>query len=537
MPYRVMLVGSPKNDPIFYHRNNGDIAEFETGEEAQRFAKEIAQGGDDRKWRVKRVLDTRWKSREQAKFDNGTYEYVPWEGSSWWEGCRTIHRHHFPHISRSEPGMIAYTESAEKGMDNKQTQIKPGRYLEKYFSEELTRWGISVKRLVQEFEAEYKPRTLHIAETADDIQWVYERGPSSCMSNAAHRKRQGWGYPAPGQWPLDTHACRVYAAGDLAVAYLTENDQPKGPIIARSLVWPKKKTHSRCYGHDAMMKKQLMIHGYRPDPPIGAKLLRMPVKGPHGEDLFLVPYIDVGQQSGAGATAVKDMKDHLKIVLAEKGAYLANCTSGLCSTKLDANLRPRAHNIENCQNCGDHVDDLPDGNLWHVQTSGAGGDVRLWCLECIERDAYQCTWTGHYYTKEGNPPVKMWDGRYWSPRAFRSSGFTCAATKENWPSDQRVRMFDGTAWCLKHFQKNGFTCWWSGEHFPKERMMAVIDGRKVSDLHFAAHCFKCEGCDKNYDKFHKQVGGLCPSCTETTQRGALRLRGYQPSAVYEEYTS
>jgi hypothetical protein len=541
MAYRIMLVGT-SDDPVYASSPEGLWYEYETGAEAQEQAKALALTGDGRKWRVKRVVDTRWKSREENKFRDGTYEYLPWEGSSWWDACRSIHRHHFPHVSRSAPGMIAYTESEEKGMDNKQTQIKPGRYLEKYLSAEIKLFGVNIKRLVTEFERDYNPHPVFFASTEDDIQWVYETGPESCMSNAEHRSRHGWGWPSPGRWPLDTHACRTYANGDLQIAYLTQNDDPKGEVIARALVWPEKKTYSRCYGAESSLRKELEALGYFPSAPIGAKIQRKQVDV-NGQKLFLTPYIDIGHQSGAGATAVKDRKTYLEIVIAEPGSHLANATSGLCGGRLDRNMRPQAHTIEHCQMCNVHYEEV-DG-LYQVFTSSAAGDFQMWCVDCIETEdeddddhalgAYVCGYDGRYYSKRYHPAVIMASGQMWSQRAFRGHGFKCAATKQNYHIDERIKMFDGANWCRDHFRVNGFTDYWTGDHYPREMAVHTGEGKVLATAVAHLHAFTCEGCSKVWLKASKQKPlGLCPRCNENEYRMANRLRGFTVPHM-EEY--
>lgn len=544
MPFRIMLVGT-KNDPLWYRGEGGSILEFEDGAAAQARVKEIAAAGSDQKWRVKRVVDTRWKSREQRKFDDGTYEYVPWEGSSWWGAVRHIHGHHYPHVSRSMPGMVAYTESPDKGMDNKQTQIKPGRYLEKYFAEILKVYGLSIKSLATQYEKDYRPRKVHFATTEDEVQRVYEKGPHSCMSDRPHRVKHGWGWPVPGAWPNGVHACRAYITDEdgLQVAYLTSSDEPGGRIEARALVWPKKKTHSRCYGAEAALRKELGLLGYTPEAPIGARIQRLPVDV-HGTMLFITPYIDIGQQAGAGATAVKDKKTYLEIVLAEPGTYPANATSGLCGSKLDRNMRPITHNVVHCQMCNDHTDDV--GPFYQIYMSSAGSDFQMWCEACLMRDgtdlagtprgAYQCHQDGRYYSRAAFPPVKMDDGSIWSPRAFRAHGFTCKATGKNYPAQEAVRMFNGDKWHLRHFRANGFTCWWSGEHYPNAMKMIMAEGKAMAQAIFISQGFTCEGCSRNWLKSNRsRVRGLCMECANNELRMDARLAAYKVPNTNEEY--
>src|SRR5208337_4310007 len=69
-----------------------------------------------------------------------------------------------------------------------------------------------------------------------EIEDVYVRGPSSCMSdNESH-------------YDSGMHPVRVYGAGDLAVVYIEGKDSDGDTqIIARALVWPARRTASQIY--------------------------------------------------------------------------------------------------------------------------------------------------------------------------------------------------------------------------------------------------------------------------------------------------
>jgi hypothetical protein len=540
-----MLAGS-KSDPVFaIDPATGDYYEYETGAEAQERAKAMAAAGDGQKWRVKRITDTRWKSREARKFEDGTYHHLPWIHRSWWDACRGVHMHHFPHVSRKEPGMIAYTESADKGMDNIQTQIKPGRYLEKYFADTLKYYGENIKRLAQEYERDHKPRKVHFAATPDDIQWVYETGPDSCMSSQRYREAHGYGYPTPGRWPNDTHACRMYAAGDLQVAYITDDDEPKGQVFARALVWPEKMTHSRCYGRNEMvMRENLLRLGYKAGAPHGAKLVRMPVED---TKLFVVPYVDIGQATGEGSMAVLDKKDHLILTPYVQGSYPANNTSGLCGMRLGRDLRPLMSSVTECQVCDTHTDDC--GDLVPVYRNSSGGDYSMWCQMCLEAEgfddednaagAFECHYDGRWYSRRHVRQHKMFDGAIWSDRAFRANGFTCAATNVKYPVHHRVRMYDGALWCISHFEQNGFTCSWSGDHYPNNMKIQLVRDRAMSAQAFAIHGFTCAYCGQNESRANMSGGVKCVVCFNADSNIAYRLRGYRVSTQHmnEEYVT
>ena len=379
MPFMIIdcETGRPLADLIPLERRLHD-----TGDEAQAYAKTLQDRHHGRKFRVKKVLDNRWKDRERAKFETGEYQDVPWINEAWWNDCFDIHKDHFAHASYKEPGKLAYTESPEKGMDNIHTQIKPGRYLETYFGKRLKDWGYDVTELAGQFARAFEPRMLRFAADEDEVQYVYEHGPASCMSSECYRHDHGWGYPIKGKWPKDTHACRMYIAGDLQVAYIVDNDKAfdkkrsTATIIARSVVWPAKKTHSRVYGDESRMRGLMSAAGYKFGPPIGAKLKRIPIKD-DGMLRFIVPYIDAGLRSGEGSLSVYDKGSHLEVTTDRRNSFSAGSTTGVCGPKIDRNGQ-QAEGSSHCDACDD--DECDTERVYDGTTDANTENMNFQCM-------------------------------------------------------------------------------------------------------------------------------------------------------------
>lgn len=463
MPYRVIEVESGS----FVRSLITELPyEFDTGDEANRFSKDLASdtGG---KYRVKKVLNSEWRKREQQRMDNGYYEPLPWFGAEWWHdrNSEAIWRHQYPHPSKKEPGKIAYIESEEKGMDNIKTRVKPGRYLEQ-FRDILKLYRLDLQREAARFTVLYETRVLRIAETADEIQWVYENGPPSCMSTYEYRKEHGWGWGMKGSWPLNTHATRVYAAGDLAVAYIvTDEDEPKKKkgVLARALIWPAKKTYSRPYGEELALRKLLEKEGYITAAPIGAKLARVEIE----KHRFLCPYVDAGQQSGGGALGVLDRKTHLEIVAHRTPfSMCANSTSGATGPILDARGAEAVPRV--CHHC--HSDCLDAAQVF---TSGT--DYLWYCGDCRANRTRQCGSDGRFYDTNYMTFVEMADGRFWSQRAFNSRGFMCQATEKRYPREVAVKLITGELWCLDYANDHAQRCMYTNNWDRKENMVKVYD--------------------------------------------------------------
>ena len=112
--------------------------------------------------------------------------------------------------------MVAFTEDAAKGAADRQTRLKVGVYLTRYFGDVLS--SDAIRDIATAFTAEREEHTIMFAATADEIERVYTSGPHSCMAHAAS------------DYASSIHPVRVYAAGDLQVAYI-ERD---GNITARA---------------------------------------------------------------------------------------------------------------------------------------------------------------------------------------------------------------------------------------------------------------------------------------------------------------
>ena len=88
--------------------------------------------------RIARIVNDSWRIREALRFDNGTYKPLPAivMQAKWFIGSEAD-RNHFAHRANSDSSKVAFTESPEKGMGDKQTVIPINRYLARYFGDEL----------------------------------------------------------------------------------------------------------------------------------------------------------------------------------------------------------------------------------------------------------------------------------------------------------------------------------------------------------------------------------------------------------------
>ncbi len=267
----------------------------------------------------------------------------------------------------------------------------------------------SIRSLAQEFIAAYGNIELAFADTADDIERVYLNGPRSCMSHPA------------ASYDSDEHPVRVYAAGDLSIAYLVAKDEDSEHITARSVCWPEKKIYSRVYGDDKLAR-MLESAGYGEGSLDGAKVARIPAgRG------FVMPYVD----SCCGA---KDCGDHIK--LGGRYADIAtDQTNGLSC------------NTESCCACDGELDPddayhTCDGNM----CEGCYSDTHVFC--------------DHYQEHMQSEPVDMANGETWSERAFDRYGYTCDGNGHNYSREDEPchEMPNGETWSETHFMAYGMEC-------------------------------------------------------------------------------
>lgn len=196
---------------------------------------------------------TNWKTREATRIATRHYIPVPWMDYVWFKLDP-----HYAHMSRKQPGLVAYTSSEDKGARDIQTPIKPGKFLEKFFKDALTKAQIAeYANLVRGAAAQVAPPTtkpapsisvLRILTTTEDCVRAYTHGPSSCMS-----------YPTGGHSGKH-HPASIYGGTSELTLAILERD---GKITTRVPVWPAKKIAQRSgYGDIQTIHAELTTAGY-----------------------------------------------------------------------------------------------------------------------------------------------------------------------------------------------------------------------------------------------------------------------------------
>jgi hypothetical protein len=435
-------------------------------------------------YRVAQFVDESWRERETQRFLNSEYLYPAWlenignfereflaelnAPAIWrWHGIQAtsvysvMTRLHFVHLAKGDPAKIAYTESAEKGMCDRQTVTTVGRYLTKHFSEYLSATDIASLAAMHAEKHGDVTIPLRFAKTPDDFEAVYSMDStfSSCMQYEASNFRS------------KVHPCRVYGAGDLELAYLTMPGDPDR-LNSRALIWRKENETrvGRVYGDGARLRAALAQAGIvtKSDNSCynkldGARLLRI-----EHFDTFVLPYID----DSSNAT---DCGDFLRID--SSGEIEGGRTDGLAEES----------SRYTCEHCGDqmeeddsyYIDDrneswcrhCADNNAFHceyTETWQSGESVEVivrpgreqtWSLDAAQSHAFQCEKTGTWYSDANFSPYVMHDDTTIGPDYFENECVICAISDEIYHASDCVDL-DGEYVAQEHLPQGA----WEDEH-------------------------------------------------------------------------
>ncbi len=298
---------------------------------------------------------------------------LPWHNRAWFgRPCPDRAAPILPHIPDADLTVVAYFASDKALILNRVTTIQPGRFLKRYYQDQLS------PQMIADLTANFSKATdklkIQFAKTPYDCARIYMDGPGSCMD-------QHHGFE-----DVEMHPARVYGGPDLAVAYMMRNDR----ITARAVVWPEKKWRSNIYGDANRFKPLMEAAGYiRRDHFYGARLRRI-----LNDDGYLIgPYLDCGPM-------VTDDGEY--VVIDEDGGIDGQLTGGT----FDAAAR-------RCDRCSGASNELESVNY-----------DEQWCWHCVRHYAFRCGWSGEYCS-DAYGSVRMENGEQWSAAAFSDHGETC----------------------------------------------------------------------------------------------------------------
>lgn len=391
-----------------------------------------------------------WKAREAQRMTDGTYTPLPWANEEWFKATHD-RLQHYAHVSTEDKGKIAYTRDDDSGRRNIKVRVSVGRYLQEYYADTLRNLPsketettnvhgekITVDALqwyVKSFTNQYGGGVVvKFACGPQDMVHVYTHGPASCMAYEVNQFQSA---------PI--HPVEVYAAGDLQVAYIEDENKD---ITARALVWPERKAVGRIYGDHMSLSYALRELGYSGEDAMslnGARLLQIP----HGDtDAYVMPYIDGSGSYGQHPTD----KGFFQI----GGRNHAGYTHGL-----DRDLEEG----EACDRCGDHYD-LDDMVFVMVNRRE---DEQRWCECCVDHAGYFCEESNNTYS-DAVPSIMTADGRTIA-RHRAGDYFVCVVMDEYYHIDDMAGLYEATGLPVSLDGAEGLLQddngrYWQPENFP-----------------------------------------------------------------------
>lgn len=314
---------------------------------------------------------TTWQKREEFRLDTGIYQDILWfTVPSHFMIYKEARSNRYPHIPKSEPGKIAYTENDVKGNRDIQTVTTIGRYLSR-FHDYLS--DTEKKQLVDEWNSYYdNTYQLSFSDDPETIAKIYINGPSSCMSKNEEDFLD--------DTPFGKHPCEAYGKpGDLSIAYLGTTDN----CVARAIVDVQNKYFVRAYGFVERIELKLKDAGFTKQAywNSGTKLNLW-----QDGSRILCPYLD-GQRDYCNVISNED--GFLLITDDEySGSVQADTTDGF----IDFN-----RNICNCHHCNGEIDtDFDD--YFNI-------DDNTICSNCVGDHYIYCRLTGQYVSNDTDMAV------------------------------------------------------------------------------------------------------------------------------------
>lgn len=395
----------------------------------------------NRDLRELRFPNPHWRDDERAHLASGEVDLVPWHEEPWYLDTPYPDLH-FAIINDSDPGNISYISSEKRGGFGQRTNIKPGRYLAKYFpamdEKQIKHW---IGKLVERENA-----CFHIAETADEIERVYLNGPRSCMS---HAERD---YHTRG-----IHPVRAYAGAGLALAYM----ERRGKITARAVIWPERKIYGRIFGDADRFQNLLQSNGFVSGYFDGAHLTA--IRRPRSEHMdFIVPYIDY-HKTGYLEDDGKRIRITRDEYLERPGQIYLRRTEGWSRQCPLAGATSKGSPHSSCAYCGEPIqlDDghytFPNGNVicldcCHEECSSCvdcgdlthNDDIGYYvhdnpvCNSCINANYIWCEGCNDYHTDDTRIWVRAVNGRYVCSDAA-SDLFCCANCGMAYDNEEEAR--------------------------------------------------------------------------------------------------
>lgn len=323
------------------------------------------------------LLEARSKA---ATMMDTSWTITPWHRELWYQEKGRLH---FAHVSPTDPTKIEFYMNEKDLMRGRLTTMAPGRYLTRFFGDELT--GKEIERLANTVAVNAKENELHVTQDPDEIVKIYENGPNSCMSGHGRFELK------ERKTNKITHPVTVYAGPDLGIAYLGTIEKPK----ARCVVWPEKKIYGRIYGDIDKLEILLMREGYERGSFDGARIRRLMT--PSHPAHVILPYIDNPVVGGKYRVFFTPGEEFLTLGVSPGGESfeIAVTDSGTSGTRVGL-----------CQR--EACDTEFEWSQATVILDNTGIRSRYYCPQCAETHAHKCEIDGYYYLNAEAVQEAIW---------------------------------------------------------------------------------------------------------------------------------
>lgn len=281
-----------------------------------------------------------WRYKAAEKFQTGTWKKTYFNDASFYSQSGK-HINLWLHQSEEEPSQVGVIPDNDYGQTLRVQRMKPGRFLSRYFPMDPNRQ----KEYINNFNARHASEgfELNFARTADEIEHVYENGPSSCMVMERNDR-----YISSA---VSEHPVRMYATPDIGIAYIKNR---KGSIQQRVVCNMVDETFTTIYGQGPL-QSILESRGFHYGSIEGCRLRKVFCRA--GQE-YLMPYLD-------DSMGVREHDDNYWIATCEYD-YECQQTSGYLND-----------NRSTCEDCGDrhHQDALTSTGIY---------DDRYVCDGCLQ---------------------------------------------------------------------------------------------------------------------------------------------------------
>lgn len=336
-------------------------------------------------------LDLYLDVRTRYRIDYGEYLRVPRKfKAKWGTGV---------HVSTLDEKLLAFYPTDKHIIQDKPQQIKPGKYLKRYFPD-MTDDEIRVMASMVMVSTELK--VLEKGQEIIDAYMVLATSGvvKSCMSKLAWRQ----------------HPLMVYDNSDVALVVLYEYGEP----VARALFNKHNKQYPMVYGQWEKMKHALDKAGYIHGSLDGAKIHAIR----HNDGGYVMPYIDGHRRLD------RSMNNSTYVRLVDDGKFfIIDHENGVCANEYERarimyDDEPEA-DYYTCECCGDEFtesemrrtsdgdwvcDGCWDEEVRYVRLEGGGEG------EYLYRDSFEII-DGEYY---------------WDSAAARYWGYRWSSKREEW---------------------------------------------------------------------------------------------------------